>query len=175
MCVWFCDESCKKKKKCSLLSCYFLAACSSPLECSSLHPEGTIKYMHVLMNTWRRGALFLTELILSCPPLSCLSVSDPLSDTLAEWTWHCHLTGIKWAMSNDKGYPAHWLIVLNNEPCSPFWLVLEVGWQLAEPFTVYSTVSLKWICRIPAGVAGVKPPFSIHPLQHTLYARNKPS
>lgn len=97
----------------------------------------------------------------------CLShvspCQPPLSDMLPEWTWHRRLTGAKWAMSNDRGHPAHWLIVLNNEPGSPLWLVLEVGgWQLADLSTAHSTPSLKWICRMAAGVAGVKPPF-FHP------------
>lgn len=37
------------------------------------------------------------------------------------------------------------------------------GWQLADLFTVYITVSLEWICRGPAGVTGVKPLFSLLP------------
>lgn len=64
-------------------------------------------------------------------------------------------------MSNNRGHSAHWLIVLNNEPHSPFWLVREVrGWQLADPSIVYNTVSLEWICQMTAGVAGVNLVFS---------------
>lgn len=123
--------------------------------------EGTDECMHVHIVHWSwAGHLSLV----------------PLSDMQPEWTWHSHLTGAKWAMSNDRGHPAYWLIVLNNEPGSPLWLVLEMGgWQLADPSTVCRTLSLKWICRMTAGVAGDEPPFSIHPLQHILYVRDKPS
>lgn len=85
------------------------------------YEDGTNKCMLENINT------FLTELNLSWLPLSRLSVSAVLSDTQPEWTWHHHLTATKWAMSNDRGHRAHWLIVLNNEPGSPLWLVLEVG------------------------------------------------
>ena len=72
---------------------------------------------------------------LSVPP-------PPLNDTQSEWTWHCHQTGTKWAVSNDGSHPSHWLIVLNNAPGSPLWLALEVrGWQSADPSTEHSTDS----------------------------------
>lgn len=130
--------------------------------------RGTDKHMQVHVTLVREGLLFLTEPMLSWPPLSRLSVSAPLNDMLPEWTWHLRLTGAKWAISNDRGHPAHWLIVLNNEPGSPLWLVLEVGgWQLADLSAVHSTPSQKWICRMAARVAGVKPPF-FHPPTATL-------
>lgn len=51
--------------------------------------------MQVHVTLVREGLLFLTEPMLSWPPLSRLSVSAPLNDMLPEWTWHLRLTGAK--------------------------------------------------------------------------------
>lgn len=79
-----------------------------------------MRCMHVLADarSTRAGLLAEADLELAAP-LSRLPVPAPRSDIKPDWTRRRHLTGTKWAMSNDREHPAHWLIVLNNEHGSP--------------------------------------------------------